>query len=199
VTLCRHGHTLHPNNIYVRPDGTSICRDCIKDRRARHRAKYLDAPFEYSLKDISRFYARTEYNRETGCLVWRKSRDSYNYGTFGFQGRAWKATRWIKSVVEGSPVSEGIEVRHTCNNPPCVALHHLKLGTHADNMQDRLKSGNHPAASKTHCVRGHEFTEANTYITTKGYRQCKACQRKSRQAYESRRRQDHHIVRHSHP
>jgi hypothetical protein len=27
----------------------------------------------------------------------------------------------------------------------------------------------------THCLRGHEFTPANTYVDKRGFRQCKTC------------------------
>ena len=32
-------------------------------------------------------------------------------------------------------------------------------------------------ALKTHCKRGHEYTAANTYLTKRGWRDCRACQR----------------------
>jgi hypothetical protein len=32
-------------------------------------------------------------------------------------------------------------------------------------------------AEKTHCKRGHEFTEANTLIKGDGWRYCRECQR----------------------
>lgn len=43
---------------------------------------------------------------------------------------------------------------------------------------------------KTHCGRGHEFTEANTYWPPgRRFRQCRACQREdSRGRYERERR-----------
>ncbi|WP_126665559.1 hypothetical protein [Croceibacterium ferulae] len=30
---------------------------------------------------------------------------------------------------------------------------------------------------KRHCVRGHEYTPANTYVMKSGHRQCKTCKR----------------------
>lgn len=35
-------------------------------------------------------------------------------------------------------------------------------------------------AAKTHCSKGHEFNEANTRITPKGWRACRVCDRKYR-------------------
>jgi len=36
---------------------------------------------------------------------------------------------------------EGLVVRHSCDNPPCMNPEHLLLGTQADNVQDMMDRG----------------------------------------------------------
>lgn len=71
----------------------------------------------------------------------------------------------------------GQVVRHTCDNPGCVNPLHLQLGTPGDNNRDTSVRGRHrnQHVDKTHCINGHEFTEANTYHHVRGGRQCKTC------------------------
>jgi len=37
-------------------------------------------------------------------------------------------------------IPKGMIIRHLCNNPSCINPEHLKIGTHYDNVQDRVKS-----------------------------------------------------------
>jgi hypothetical protein len=86
----------------------------------------------------------------------------------------------------GVRVPAGMVVRHTCDNPSCVNPLHLQLGTQRQNMEDMRRRGRARNQYKdaTHCLKGHEFDESNTYIHPKrGTRHCKACQRVRRQAW----------------
>lgn len=42
-------------------------------------------------------------------------------------------------------------------------------------------------ATRTHCVRGHEFSEANTFRKDDGNRRCKECKRMDDTAYRQRK------------
>ena len=45
-------------------------------------------------------------------------------------------------------IPKGLIIRHKCDNPPCINPEHLLLGTHKDNMQDKMDRGRHKVARK---------------------------------------------------
>jgi hypothetical protein len=47
----------------------------------------------------------------------------------------------IAYELECGPVPEGMFVLHRCDNPPCVRVSHLFLGTRADNLADMRAKG----------------------------------------------------------
>lgn len=83
---------------------------------------------------------------------------------------------WIKAF---GPLPTEVFVLHRCDNPVCINLDHLFLGDHADNMADKASKGRcvNQHTGKTHCHRGHEFNDENTYVDPRGWRTCRACRR----------------------
>jgi hypothetical protein len=69
---------------------------------------------------------------------------------------------------------------HACHRDDDRLNNHvtnLYWGTQADNMQDRLRNGNNPWASKTHCSKcGHELAGINARLRRSG-RVCRVCAR----------------------
>lgn len=70
------------------------------------------------------------------CWLWLGSHDRYGYGLFWINGRTALAHRIAWELSDG-PIPEGLHILHRCNQPACVRVDHLYLGTHTDNMRDR--------------------------------------------------------------
>lgn len=74
------------------------------------------------------------------------------------------------------PCPEGMEACHADGVRDNNVLANLRWDTRSANTLDKVAHGNHPMASRTHCVNGHEFTEANTYLRPdRSGRSCRAC------------------------
>jgi hypothetical protein len=67
-------------------------------------------------------------------------------------------------------IPRGMEVDHTCLTRDCTNPRHLELVTSREN---KVREG----SRQTHCIAGHKYTEANTYVDPKGYRRCRRCAR----------------------
>ena len=89
----------------------------------------------------------------SGCHEWMGQIN--RYGKFRYKGGQ-LAHRFSWELNYG-PIPEGLHVLHRCDNPSCVRPDHLFLGTHNDNMKDKVLKGRasrfvgeaHPGAKLT--------------------------------------------------
>lgn len=90
--------------------------------------------------DLERFEAKVYAEPSCGCWLWGGSLDGDGYGMFRSKGRVERSHRVAWQLYRGE-IPPGICVLHRCDNPTCVNLDHLFLGTKADNAWDRAKKG----------------------------------------------------------
>lgn len=135
---------------------------------------------------LDRFWGHVDTGER--CLMWLAGKNNHGYGWFTTRrGNKELAHRVAWEVANGEPIPSGMFVLHSCDTPACVNPEHLRLGTAADNMRDVRTRRRHPGARKLFCKHGHALDAANTYFRPGGGRDCRACLRRRRSAYQARR------------
>jgi hypothetical protein len=93
-----------------------------------------------------RFSALVRFTDDpNGCWEWQGVRVRTQQG----HGMAWcpvrKKMQWAHRMsfewAHGRAIQEGLQIRHTCDNPRCVNPAHLLEGTAKDNAADRKEHG----------------------------------------------------------
>ena len=107
----------------------------------------------------------------SGCWLWIGAVTKKGYGMI--TGNRYAHRLAYEEFI--GPIPTGMQVLHKCDVKCCVNPEHLYSGTHRDNVFDAVIRDRYTRDTlTTHCHRGHEFTESNTYHYH-GHRHCKSC------------------------
>mgnify|MGYP000859527147 FL=1 len=169
---------------------------CVKHytRKYRYGDPSVVTPTGSGAPLTARMRART-VTTERGCHEWTGEKRR-GYGLVTHEKVRWYAHRLAWTLANG-PVPSGLFVCHHCDNPPCINIDHLFLGTAADNMQDaaakgRLNVARHRARGLK-CRKGHVFDRLNS----KGQQTCSTCLNAYMRQYRARKAlgENHHYPR----
>ena len=135
---------------------------------------------------ISRFWGNVDRTAGPyGCWLWLRYKNPKGYGRVRIGERMVLAHRFAYEIEVG-PIPKGLQIDRLCKIPSCVNPAHMEPVTSRENT---LRGDTIPAmhAAKTHCIRGHEFTEQNTYMRKdcRG-RKCRICMKIHYQMSEGR-------------
>ncbi len=133
-----------------------------------------------------RFFALTQRDEESGCLIWQGSVRRDGYGYFYVHGKMRSAHRvawWIsKGEWPEGPLDHCCHNNDTtcpggvCVHRRCVEVGHLEQVSQSENVLRARR-----ARYGDSCARGHPWTAENTYIRQNGKRQgkreCVTCRR----------------------
>ena len=95
-----------------------------------------------------RFWEKVDKRGDDECWEWTGAKTRPNaYGYFRVSGSLAVAHRVSYELAYGG-IPEDKQICHTCDNPACVNPSHLFVGTHTDNMQDKVAKGRNARGPK---------------------------------------------------
>lgn len=97
------------------------------------------------------FEEQTSAPDDNECCCWTGKTLPKGYGIACYEGRRMLAHRYAWERANG-PIPAALHVLHKCDNPPCVNVDHLFLGTNADNVADMVRKGRN-SRGDTHYIR----------------------------------------------
>lgn len=118
-------------------------------------------------KVINRFNSKIKVIT-SGCHEWTDNKHK-GYGRFTIGKKSYRAHR-VSWIIKYGEIKDKSVIMHTCDNPSCVNIEHLKIGTQLENIIDRNYKNRQ--ASKEKIFKSklniHEIKEIREmYINTK--------------------------------
>ncbi|MCK5607586.1 HNH endonuclease [Candidatus Pacearchaeota archaeon] len=118
-----------------------VIHRCKNNACVNHEHLYLGSRGDYQRQDLKeRLLRRQGEPTKDGCIEWQGCRNACGYGVVRVD-RATMLAHRVTYEAFVKKIPSGLQVLHQCDNPACVNIKHLFIGTHQDNMNDKKKKG----------------------------------------------------------
>jgi len=107
------------------------------------------------------------------CWIWLGCKNDKGYGQISVNQEMAYAHRVAYEMLVG-PIPDGLTLDHLCRNTGCPNPSHTEPVTHRVNCLRGISPWA-KEAKQTHCIHGHLFDLANTYVSKLGKRHCRKC------------------------
>lgn len=99
--------------------------------------------------DMARFLGFIGRPAANGCMPWLGGIGRRGYGRFWHGSgcsiaKTKTASRLAWTIFKGEVIPSSLLACHHCDNPPCVNVEHIFIGTDADNVNDKVSKGRQP-------------------------------------------------------
>lgn len=134
------------------------------------------AEFVEKIPERSRERFAAKVNFTAGCWRWTAAKSWNGYGQFGIVTRKIVYAHRLSYEWVHGPIPEGLTLDHLCRVRECIRPDHLEAVT----LKVNLHRGNTITArnaAKTHCAKGHPYSEENTIRQPAHptHRRCRTC------------------------
>jgi len=124
---------------------------------------------------LDRIAEKIDFFGEDGCWVWLAAKTWEGYGQVKHKGQMRLAHR-VAYQVTVEEIPDGLVCDHLCRNTSCVNPDHIEIVTNQENTKrGDYTNRRRKMLASTHCCRGHEWSEKNTYVDARGYKICRPC------------------------
>lgn len=142
----------------------------------------LVIPDPVALRALSRW----TFQAPTGCHLSTYAPGSHGYPQLGWRedkgSRGTLAHRAAWTAVHG-PIPEGMTIDHTCKNPMCVNVAHLRLLT---NWENARRTSGRDWTPDGKCIAGHD--PEHLYQIPSGRIRCRPCNQAAQRRYQEKQK-----------
>lgn len=124
----------------MRINPTIRCLDCQCQVSRKSKARCRKCAVKFKEDPQKRFWFHVR--KTPTCWIWEGAKNgNFGHGIFRFDSGKNILSHRFSWTIHNGPIPEGMNICHTCDNPPCVNPNHLWAGTTKDNVHDMIKKG----------------------------------------------------------